>query len=132
MSPPPPAASFNPEDVGPEVKQAGIAGILGMMGMAVRIIMADEHLGWKKAILHLFLAVVVSILTGFVAVNYIEKPTLLWAVNGVSGFMALKIAMFVEAMVEAKMAGKLNEARRAAGIKKPKPNGKRRKAAAKR
>lgn len=129
---PPPAAPFNPDDVGPEVKQAGIAGILGMMGMAVRIIMADERLGWKKAILHLFLAVVVSILTGFVAVNYIEKPTLLWAVNGVSGFMALKIAMFVEAMVEAKMAGKLKEARKSAGIKTTKSNGKRRKATGKR
>lgn len=125
MSPPPPAAPFNPDDISPDVKRSGIAGVLGMMGMAVRIIMADEKLNWKKVVAHLFLAVVVSILTGFVAVSYIEKPTLIWAVNGVSGFMALKIAMFVEDMVEAKMAGKLHEARKAAGIK---PNAKRRKA----
>lgn len=123
MSPPTPP--FNPDDIGPEVKRSGIAGMLGMMGMAVKIIMAEEHLSPKKVATHLFIAVVVSILTGFAITGYVEKPTLVWAINGLSGFMALKIVVFIEAMAEAKMAGKLSEARRAAGIKSPKSNGKR-------
>lgn len=124
MSPPPPTPPFNPEDISPDVKRSGIAGMLGLMGMAVKIIMSDEAMSFKKIVTHCFVAVVVAILCGFAITGYVERPTLVWAINGLSGFMALKIVAFVEAMAEAKMQGKLNEARKAAGIKPKKTNAK--------
>ena len=59
MTPPP--TSMGPDDISPEVKQAGIAGLLGMMGMAVKIILTDEKLKIGKVIAHLTSAMTVAI-----------------------------------------------------------------------
>ena len=123
MSPPPPA--IDAEAISTEVKQGGIAGLLGMMGMAVKIILTDEKMKVGQILLHLFAAIVVAILSGYALSDYVTSQKMLWAANGVSGFMAIRIAMWAERVV----GKKLDEAEAKIGKKtKPKKtNAKRRK-----
>jgi di/tricarboxylate transporter len=85
------------------LKQAGIAGLLGMMGMAVKIILTDEKMKIGQIILHLFAAIIVAILSGYALSDYVKSQKMLWAANGVSGFMAIRIAMWAERVVGAKL-----------------------------
>jgi len=121
-------ASMGPEDVPAEAKQAGIAGLLGMMGMAVKIILTDDKLSIGKVIGHLFAAMAVAVLSGFALDGYIQNKKMLWALNGLSGYMALQIITWAESMVKARLSGELNKAQKAAGLKPAtstrKPNGK--------
>jgi di/tricarboxylate transporter len=123
MSPPP--APIDAEAISTEVKQGGIAGLLGMMGMAVKIILTDEKMKVGQILLHLFAAIVVAILSGYALSDYVTSQKMLWAANGVSGFMAIRIAMWAERVV----GKKLDEAEAKIGKKtKPKKtNAKRRK-----
>jgi hypothetical protein len=98
------AAPINPDDIGPEVKQAGIAGLLGMMGMTVKIILTDEKLSIGRVIGHLVVACAVAILSGFALEEYIPNKKMLWALNGLSGYMALQIVAWAEDTAKKKLA----------------------------
>lgn len=97
------AAPINPDDIGPEVKQAGIAGLLGMMGMTVKIILTDEKLSVGRVIGHLVVACAVAILSGFALEEYIQNKKMLWALNGLSGYMALQIVAWAEDTAKKKL-----------------------------
>jgi hypothetical protein len=97
------AAPINPDDIGPEVKQAGIAGLLGMMGMTVKIILTDEKLSIGRVIGHLIVACAVAILSGFALEEYIQNKKMLWALNGLSGYMALQIVAWAEDTAKKKL-----------------------------
>jgi lysylphosphatidylglycerol synthetase-like protein (DUF2156 family) len=97
------AAPLNPDDIGPEVKQAGIAGLLGMMGMTVKIILTDEKLSIGRVIGHLVVACAVAILSGFALEEYIQNKKMLWALNGLSGYMALQIVAWAEDTAKKKL-----------------------------
>jgi hypothetical protein len=97
------AAPLNPDDIGPEVKQAGIAGLLGMMGMTVKIILTDEKLSVGRVIGHLVVACAVAILSGFALEEYIQNKKMLWALNGLSGYMALQIVAWAEDTAKKKL-----------------------------
>jgi hypothetical protein len=97
------AAPINPDDIGPEVKQAGIAGLLGMMGMTVKIILTDEKLSIGRVLGHLIVACAVAILSGFALEEYIQNKKMLWALNGLSGYMALQIVAWAEDTAKKKL-----------------------------
>ena len=97
------AAPINPDDIGPEVKQAGIAGLLGMMGMTVKIILTDEKLSVGRVIGHLVVACAVAILSGFALEEYVQNKKMLWALNGLSGYMALQIVAWAEDTAKKKL-----------------------------
>jgi hypothetical protein len=123
MTPPPPSP-LGPDDIGPEVKQAGIAGLLGMMGMAVKIILTDEKLSIGKVCANLFAAMAVAVLSGFALEEYVQNKKMLWALNGLSGYMALHIIAWAESAVKARLSGELKKVEKSAGITK-KPHAKR-------
>ncbi len=116
------ASPLNPDDVGPEVKQAGIAGLLGMMGMTVKIILTDEKLSVARVVGHLFAACTVAILSGFALEEYVQNKKMLWALNGLSGYMALQIVAWAEDTAKKKLAA---TATTIVGKQKEKPHGKR-------
>ena len=97
------ATPLDPESISPELRQGGIAGLLGMMGMAVKIILTEEKMRFGQIILHLFAAMVVAILSGYALSDYLTNPKMLWAANGVAGFMAIRIAMWAERVVGDKL-----------------------------
>jgi len=100
---PPPASPIDPDSLSPELKQGGIAGLLGMMGMAVKIILTEEKMKVGQVILQLFAPMVVAVLTGYALSDYVPNQKMLWAANGMAGFMAIRIAMWAERVVEAKL-----------------------------
>jgi hypothetical protein len=115
---------MGPDDISPEVKQAGIAGLLGMMGMSVKIILTDEKLSIGKVVGHLFAAMAVAVLSGFALEEYVQNKKMLWALNGLSGYMALQIIAWAESAVNARLKGELNKIKKTAGVP-TKTNGKR-------
>lgn len=74
-----------------------------MMGMAVKIILTEEKMKVGQIILHLFAAIIVAILSGYALSDYVSSQKMLWAANGVAGFMAIRIAMWAERVVGAKL-----------------------------
>ena len=100
---PPPSSPIDPDSLSPDLKQGGIAGLLGMMGMAVKIILTEEKMKVGQVILHLFAAMVVAVLSGYALTDYVPNQKMLWAANGMAGFMAIRIAMWAERVVEAKL-----------------------------
>lgn len=116
---------MGPDDFSPEVKQAGIAGLLGMIGMTVKIILTDEKLKVGKVLAHLFVACAIAILSGFALEEYVSNKKMLWAFNGLSGYMALQIVAWAESAVKARMAVELKKVEKSAGIPIKKTNGKR-------
>jgi hypothetical protein len=119
------ASPISPEDISPEVKQGALAGLLGMMGMAVKIILTDEKLTVGKVLTRLFVAMVVAVLSGYALDEYVANKKMLWALNGLSGYMALEVTAWAEGVVKARLSGELNKAQKASGLKpaKPKPRG---------
>jgi hypothetical protein len=119
------ASPLSPEDISPEVKQGALAGLLGMMGMAVKIILTDEKLTVGKVLTRLFVAMVVAVLSGYALDEYVANKKMLWALNGLSGYMALEVTAWAEGVVKARLSGELNKAQKASGLKpaKPKPRG---------
>jgi len=119
------ASPLSPEDISPEVKQGSLAGLLGMMGMAVKIILTDEKLTVGKVLTRLFVAMVVAVLSGFALDSYIENKKMLWALNGLSGYMALEVTAWAEGVVKARLSVELNKVQKTAGLKpaKSKPRG---------
>ena len=97
------ASPVDPDSISPDIKQGLIAGLLGMLGMAVKIILTDERLKVGKVLMHLFVAMVVAVLSGFALDGYITNKKMLWALNGVSGYMALQIASWAEQVVAARL-----------------------------
>jgi hypothetical protein len=91
-----------------------------MMGMAVKIILTDEKLKIGKVIAHLTAAMTVAILSGFALEEYVHNKKMLWALNGLSGYMALHIIAWAESAVKARLQGELNKVEKAAGIANPK------------
>ena len=116
---------MSPEDISPDVKQGALAGLLGMMGMAVKIILTDDKLSVGKVLTRLFVAMVVAVLSGFALDSYIENKKMLWALNGLSGYMALEVVAWAEGIVRARLSGELNKVQKSAGLKpaKSKPRG---------
>jgi len=119
------SSPLSPEDISPEVKQGALAGLLGMMGMAVKIILTDEKLTVGKVLTRLFVAMVVAVLSGYALDEYVANKKMLWALNGLSGYMALEVTAWAEGVVKARLSGELNKAQKAAGLKpaKLKPRG---------
>jgi hypothetical protein len=111
------ASPIDPDSISPDIKQGLIAGLLGMLGMAVKIILTDERLKVGKVLMHLFVAMVVAVLSGFALDGYITNKKMLWALNGVSGYMALQITAWAEQVV----AARLNKELKAVKVKGGKP-----------
>jgi hypothetical protein len=105
------ATPIDPDSISPDIKQGLIAGLLGMLGMAVKIILTDERLKVGKVLMHLFVAMIVAVLSGFALDGYITNKKMLWALNGVSGYMALQIAAWAEQVVAARLNKELNAAK---------------------
>ena len=57
--------------------------------------------------------------------EYIQNKKMLWALNGLSGYMALQIVAWAESAVKARLAGELKKVEKSAGIDTNKSNGKR-------
>ena len=90
-----------------------------MMGMAVKIILTEEKMKVGQILLHLFAAIVVAILSGYALSDYVTSQKMLWAANGVAGFMAIRIAMWAERVVGAKLDDAESKIVRKPKTKKP-------------
>lgn len=97
------SSPIDTDSLSPELKQGGIAGLLGMMGMAVKIILTEEKMKLGQILLHLFAAMVVAVLSGYALADYVPNQKMLWAANGMAGFMAIRIAMWAERVVGDKL-----------------------------
>lgn len=118
------ASPVDPDSISPDIKQGLIAGLLGMLGMAVKIILTDERLKVGKVLMHLFVAMVVAVLSGFALDGYITNKKMLWALNGVSGYMALQIASWAEQVVAARLNKELKAVKSKGGKSRKTTNAK--------
>jgi hypothetical protein len=95
--------------------------------MTVKIILTDEKLSIGRVIGHLIVACAVAILSGFALEEYIPNKKMLWALNGLSGYMALQIVAWAEDTAKKKL-----QATQAGIVGKPKKEKTNAKRAAKR
>lgn len=113
------SAIMDPNDISPEIKQGLLATLFGMLGMAVKIILSNERLTMLKIILRLFVAAVVAIISGYAMEGLIDNKKLLWAFNGIAGFMAQELVVWVENIVRLRMNAALNKVAMESKTKNP-------------
>jgi hypothetical protein len=119
------AHPIDPEGFSPEVKQGALAGLLGLLGMVARIVISPEPVGWIWVTKRLVAATITAAFAGLALESYVSNPQLRYALTGLSGYMAPEVLQWAEDMARAKLKGSLDKAKKEAGLKPAKPNGKR-------
>jgi ABC-type enterobactin transport system permease subunit len=103
------------------IKAGIIAAALGGSAMIARLLLQSERASLGFIIRSSIAACVTAYFVNLAARDYITSESLRVCVCGIAGFAAPEIQNYGLEFLKAKMQGKVNEAKRSAGIKAGKP-----------
>jgi ABC-type enterobactin transport system permease subunit len=103
------------------IKAGIIAAALGGSAMIARLLLQQERASLGFIIRSSVAACVTAYFVNLAARDYITSESLRVCVCGIAGFAAPEIQNYGLEFLKAKMQGKVNEAKRSAGIKAGKP-----------
>ena len=103
------------------IKAGIIAAALGGSAMIARLLLQKERASLGFILRSSFAACVTAYFVNLAARDYITSESLRVCVCGIAGFAAPEIQNYGLQFLEAKFKGKVNEAKRAAGVKEAKP-----------
>lgn len=103
------------------IKAGIIAAALGGSAMIARLLLQSERASLGFIIRSSVAACVTAYFVNLAARDYITSESLRVCVCGIAGFAAPEIQNYGLEFLKAKMQGKVNEAKRSAGIKTGKP-----------
>lgn len=113
------AAPVDPDQVPQEVKDGLVAGVLGSLAMAARLLLSQEpvSLGW--VIRRLLAAGITALFVGFFLQEHVSSVPLRYAIIGVCGYSAPEVADYAARWLKGKMGQEVAKVE-----KKGKPDGK--------
>lgn len=103
------------------IKAGIIAAALGCSAMIARLLLQKERASLGFILRSSVAACVTAYFVNLAARDYITSESLRVCVCGIAGFAAPEIQNYGLQFLEAKLKGKVSEARRAAGLKESKP-----------
>jgi ABC-type enterobactin transport system permease subunit len=103
------------------IKAGIIAAALGGSAMIARLLLQSERASLGFIVRSSVAACVTAYFVNLAARDYITSESLRVCVCGIAGFAAPEIQNYGLEFLKAKMQGKVNEAKRSAGIKAGKP-----------
>jgi len=97
------AAPIDPDQVPQEVKDGLVAGVLGSLAMAARLLLSQEpvSLGW--VIRRIFAAGITALFVGFFLQEHVSSVPLRYAIIGVCGYSAPEVADYAARWLKSKM-----------------------------
>lgn len=97
------AAPVDPDQVPQEVKDGLVAGVLGSLAMAARLLLSTEpvSLGW--VIRRIFAAGITALFVGFFLQEHVASVPLRYAIIGVCGYSAPEVADYAARWLKGKM-----------------------------
>jgi len=97
------AAPIDPDQVPQEVKDGLVAGVLGSLAMAARLLLSSEpvSLGW--VIRRIFAAGITALFVGFFLQEHVASVPLRYAIIGVCGYSAPEVADYAARWLKGKM-----------------------------
>ena len=97
------AAPVDPDQVPQEVKDGLVAGVLGSLAMAARLLLSTEPvtLGW--VIRRIFAAGITALFVGFFLQEHVSSVPLRYAIIGVCGYSAPEVADYAARWLKGKM-----------------------------
>lgn len=97
------AAPVDPDQVPQEVKDGLVAGVLGSLAMAARLLLSTEpvSLGW--VIRRIFAAGITALFVGFFLQEHVSSVPLRYAIIGVCGYSAPEVADYAARWLKGKM-----------------------------
>lgn len=97
------AAPIDPDQVPQEVKDGLVAGVLGSLAMAARLLLSAEpvSLGW--VIRRIFAAGITALFVGFFLQEHVSSVPLRYAIIGVCGYSAPEVADYAARWLKGKM-----------------------------
>lgn len=97
------AAPVDPDQVPQEVKDGLVAGVLGSLAMAARLLLSQEpvSLGW--VIRRIFAAGITALFVGFFLQEHVASVPLRYAIIGVCGYSAPEVADYAARWLKGKM-----------------------------
>jgi len=97
------AAPVDPDQVPQEVKDGLVAGVLGSLAMAARLLLSQEpvSLGW--VIRRLLAAGITALFVGFFLQEHVSSVPLRYAIIGVCGYSAPEVADYAARWLKGKM-----------------------------
>lgn len=113
------AAPLDPDQVPQEVKDGLVAGVLGSLAMAARLLLSTEpvSLGW--VIRRICAAGITALFVGFFLQEHVSSVPLRYAIIGVCGYSAPEVADYAARWLKGKMGQEVAKVE-----KKGKPDGK--------
>jgi hypothetical protein len=126
MSPPPPASPLDGGDVQTIVKDGAVAGILGGLAMASRLLLSTEPVTWGWAVRRVSAASIVAVFVNYASKDYITNNSLQIAAVGATAYAAPECLDFLLRWIKARGEAEV------AKVTKKIPNGKKPKAKRKR
>lgn len=113
------ASPIDPDQVPQEVKDGLVAGVLGSLAMAARLLLSQEpvSLGW--VIRRLLAAGITALFVGFFLQEHVSSVPLRYAIIGVCGYSAPEVADYAARWLKGKMGQEVAKLE-----KKGKPDGK--------
>ena len=121
MSTPP----LDPNEVPQEVKDGVVAGLLGSLAMAARLLLASEPVSAGYVLRRILAASITALFIGFFLQEHVASVPVRYALIGACGYSAPEVADFAARWLRSKMG---QEVAKVAGKAKP-ANGKKRKRA---
>ena len=118
MSPPPPASPLDGGDVQTIVKDGAVAGILGGLAMASRLLLSTEPVTWGWAVRRVSAASIVAVLVNYTTKDYITNNSLQIAAVGATAYAAPECLDFLLRWIKARGEAEV------AKVTKRIPNGK--------
>lgn len=103
------------------IKAGIIAAALGGSAMIARLLLQKERASLGFILRSSVAACVTAYFVNLAARDYVTSESLRVCVCGIAGFAAPEIQNYGLQFLEAKFKGKVNEAKRAAGVKEAKP-----------
>jgi ABC-type enterobactin transport system permease subunit len=103
------------------IKAGIIAAALGGSAMIARLLLQKERASLGFIIRSSVAACVTAYFVNLAARDYITSESLRVCICGIAGFAAPEIQNYGLQFIEAKLKGKVSEAKRAAGLKEAKP-----------
>lgn len=101
------ASPIDPDQVPQEVKDGLVAGVLGSLAMAARLLLSQEPVSLGCVVRRICAACITGLFVGFFLQEHVSSVPLRYAIIGVCGYSAPEVADYAARWLKGKMTSKI-------------------------
>jgi len=101
------AAPIDPDQLPQEIKDGLVAGVLGSLAMAARLLLSQEQVSLGCVVRRICAACITGLFVGFFLQEHVSSVPLRYAIIGVCGYSAPEVADYAARWLNGKMSSKI-------------------------